>query len=277
MIFSKLHSLYWRVINKFKRTLKKRSWTKNPANCSTTFFKEGLQLLEPHMLGEATIKKLISNSNVIEEALLVLDKLEVNHDVNFIIDFYKKGLNLYKDNWVYADINTALIGLSRVMKIENYMEIGVRRGRSMCMLASQQKEANFYGFDMWVEDYHDSPNPGPDFVKKELEKVGFQGNANFINGDSKNTVPEFFKKNPDLFFDIITIDGDHSLRGAKKDIKNILPRLKIGGAIVFDDISSQEHSYLRKLWIKQIKNKDNYYSYEFTDIGLGIAVGIRKY
>ena len=58
------------------------------------------------------------------------------------------------------------------MKVENYMEIGVRRGRSLCMLASQQKEANLYGFDMWIEDYHDSPNPGPDFVKKELEKEG---------------------------------------------------------------------------------------------------------
>ena len=80
------------------------------------------------MLGEATIKKLISNSNAVEEALLILNKLEVNHDINFILDFYEKGLKLYKDNWVYADINTALIGLSKVMKVENYMEIGVRRG-----------------------------------------------------------------------------------------------------------------------------------------------------
>ena len=42
------------------------------------------------MLGEATIKKLISNSNAVEEALLILNKLEVNHDINFILDFYRK-------------------------------------------------------------------------------------------------------------------------------------------------------------------------------------------
>ena len=84
MIFSQLHSFYWRAINKIKRTLKKSSWIKNPSNHSTTFFKDGLQLLEPHMLGEATIQKLISNSNIIEEALLVLNKLEVNNDINFI-------------------------------------------------------------------------------------------------------------------------------------------------------------------------------------------------
>lgn len=277
MFFSKLHSLYWRVINKIKRTLKRNSWKKIPSNSSTTFFKDGIQLLDPHLLGPETIKNLISNNEVIKEALLILKKLESNHDVEFISEFYEKGLRLYGDKWVYADINTALVGLSKIMDIENYMEIGVRRGRSLCMLGSQKKTANLYGFDMWIEDYHNSPNPGPDFVNKELDKFDFQGKANFINGDSKTTVPNFFKENPNLFFDLITIDGDHSLKGAYRDIKNVLPRLKIGGAIVFDDISSHEHLYLKKLWTKEIKNKNNFYSYEFTDTGLGIAVGIKKY
>lgn len=277
MFFSKLHSLYWRVINKIKRTLKRNSWKKIPSNSSTTFFKDGIQLLDPHLLGRETIKNLISNNEVIKEALLILKKLESNHDVEFISEFYEKGLRLYGDKWVYADINTALVGLSKIMDIENYMEIGVRRGRSLCMLGSQKKTANLYGFDMWIEDYHNSPNPGPDFVNKELDKFDFQGKVNFINGDSKTTVPNFFKENPNLFFDLITIDGDHSLKGAYRDIKNVLPRLKIGGAIVFDDISSHEHIYLKKLWTKEIKNKNNFYSYEFTDTGLGIAVGIKKY
>ena len=277
MFFSKLHSLYWRVINKIKRTLKRNSWKKIPSNSSTTFFKDGIQLLDPHLLGRETIKNLISNNEVIKEALLILKKLESNHDVEFISEFYEKGLRLYGDKWVYADINTALLGLSKIMDIENYMEIGVRRGRSLCMLGSQKKTANLYGFDMWIEDYHNSPNPGPDFVNKELDKFNFQGKVNFINGDSKTTVPNFFKENPNLFFDLITIDGDHSLKGAYRDIKNVLPRLKIGGAIVFDDISSHEHLYLKKLWTKEIKNKNNFYSYEFTDAGLGIAVGIKKY
>ena len=107
-------------------------------------------------------------------------------------EFYEKGLRLYGDKWVYADINTALIGLSKIMDIQNYMEIGVRRGRSLCMLGSQKKTANLYGFDMWIEDYHNSPNPGPNFVKNELDKFDFQGRVNFINGDSKKTVPNFF-------------------------------------------------------------------------------------
>ena len=31
----------------------------------------------------------------------------------------------------------------------------------------------------------------------------------------KETIPKFFK-NKDLFFDVITVDGDHSLGGAKE-------------------------------------------------------------
>ena len=65
--------------------------------------------------------------------------------------------------------------------------------------------------------------------------------------------------------------------GAKRDLNNVISRLKIGGILVFDDISSHEHSYLNKTWHKQIKNKKNFYTYEYTDLGLGIAIAIRKY
>ena len=35
----------------------------------------------------------------------------------------------------------------------------------MTMMASHSPEANFYGFDMWIEDYCDSPNQ-VQFVKE---------------------------------------------------------------------------------------------------------------
>ena len=81
--------------------------------------------------------------------------------------------------------------LCKNIKIGNYLEIGVRRGRSMCVLASQANEANFYGFDLWIKNYTGSENPGPDFVRSELNKFNFKGNLNFIDGDSKKTIPNF--------------------------------------------------------------------------------------
>ena len=99
----------------------------------------------------------------------------------------------------------------------------------------------------------------------------------FIDGDSKKTIPNFFKNNPNLYFDVITVDGDHSLYGAKIDLRNVLDKLKIGGILVFDDISSHEHPYLNNVWENIIKKRKNFYSWEFSELGLGVAFAIRKY
>tara|TARA_Y100000588_G_C14280386_1_gene936817 strand:+ start:7734 stop:8570 length:837 start_codon:yes stop_codon:yes gene_type:complete len=276
-IYSKIHSLYYRLINKINRVNKRKRWSAIPIQEATTFFSDKAQLFDPHLVGAQTLGKQMTNHHSITDALEILDKITPNDDVEFAKKFYKKGLEIYGDNWVYADINTALITISRNVDVQNYMEIGVRRGRSMAMLASKSPNANLYGFDMWIQNYCGSENPGPEFVEEELRSVGFSGNAKFIDGDSKKTVPVFFKENPDLFFDVITVDGDHSIGGATVDLKNVIERLKIGGILVFDDITSQEHSYLDKVWNKTIKNRDNFYTYEFGDIGLGVAIAIRKY
>ena len=56
-----------------------------------------------------------------------------------------------------------------------------------------------------------------------------------------------------------------------------MPKLKIGGILVFDDISSHEHSYLKNVWVKQVKNRKNFHTFEYGDLGLGVAIAIRKY
>ena len=277
MLYSNLHSLYYRLINKINRVNKKKSWASTPIQDSTTFFGETSQLFDPHLVGAKNLGLQMQTKKTYEQVLDVLNKITPNNDVKFAKEFIEKGIEKYGDSWLYADINTALITIGKNIDVENYMEIGVRRGRSMAMLASQSPNANFYGFDMWIEDYCGSENPGPDFVKSELGKVGYNGKISFVNGDSKKTVPKFFKDNPDTYFDVITVDGDHSIGGAIKDLNNVMPRLKIGGILVFDDISSQEHSYLSQVWVKQVKNRSNFYTYEFDDLGLGVAIAIRKY
>ncbi len=39
------------------------------------------------------------------------------------------------------------------------------------------------------------------------------------------------------FFDRFTVDGEHSPRGVSLDVRDLLLRLKVGGVIVFNDIS----------------------------------------
>ena len=147
----------------------------------------------------------------------------------------------------------------------------------MCFGISVKKYKYIYGFDLWIKNYTGVDNPGPEFVRSELKKFNHNGKLVFIDGDSKYTVPSFFNSQKDLFFDVITVDGDHSLRGATIDLKNVIKRLKIGGILVFDDISSHEHPYLNGVWEKVIKSRKNFYTWEFRDVGLGVAFAIRKY
>lgn len=278
MFYSFLHSLFYRLLIKLKKLKKKKSWSQIPYQKETTYFSSDFMLYEPHLAGAKTFGNLITRAKTSSEVLEVLEQLTPGEaSLEYVINFYKNGLKVYGEDWRYADINTAIYIFSKFLNVENYLEIGVRRGRSMSVFASQSTNANIYGFDMWIPDYAGSENPGESLVKTELSKFDFKGKLTLIDGDSKKTVPSFFKANPDLFFDLITVDGDHSVGGAKRDLKNVIERLKIGGVLVFDDISSQEHPYLNNLWQRVIKNDDRFYTYEYGDLGLGVAFAIRKY
>ena len=115
--------------------------------------------------------------------------------------------------------------------------------------------------------------PGPDFVRKELAAVGHAGNVTLLAGDSRRTVPAFLRAHPDLYFDLITVDGDHSVEGAAIDLANTLPRLKVGGILVFDDIASAPH--LKRVWEKVIERESRFVSWQFSEAGAGVAAAIR--
>lgn len=142
---------------------------------------------------------------------------------------------------------------------------------------SSPRQAKIVGFDMWIPNYVGIENPGPDFVQKELGKVGYKRKAEFVTENSRYTVPKYFKDNPDTFFDIITVDGDRTAKGARMDLKNFIPRIKVGGFIVFDDICNPYHMHLKKVWKKTIANSNRFQTYSFEELGYGIAYGIKRY
>lgn len=134
------------------------------------------------------------------------------------------------------DVRCVLSWLARELRPETYLEVGVRRGFSMAVVAARCPEVEIYGFDSWVPRYGGVENPGPRFVQSEMERVGYRKKVHFVTGDSHQTLPAFFRV-PNAF-DIITIDGDHSLLGAYRDLLDTLPHCSPGGAVVFDDIAA---------------------------------------
>jgi hypothetical protein len=160
---------------------------------------------------------------------------------------------------------------------KRYLEIGVRRGRSVAAVVSANPECALVMFDMWVAGYAGMENPGPDFVRQELKHIGHCGDMKFIDGDSHVTVPLYLARNPDESFDLITVDGDHTPEGAVQDLCDVLPRLKIGGAIIFDDVCHPIHPELGKVWHDVVASDPRYSAFTYSDCGYGVGFAIRKY
>lgn len=266
-----------RIAYKLKNRLTLPRYGAAPPLERTTYLEDGNQWYVPAMVGPSTFTGEVVGAAAVRRVLAILGKLSRDPYMDFVIGFYERGLDRFGEQWVYSDINTVLLGLTRLLNVQNYLEIGVRRGRSMAMVASQAPCCRIAGFDLWMDNYAGMENPGGDFVCTELERVGFQGKVEFLDGDSKQTVPQYVQAHPDTYFDLVTVDGDHSLEGARADLNNVIPRLKVGGALVFDDVSHQEHPYLGKLWDEFIARDLRFASWSFKEVGFGVAFAIRKY
>ena len=130
---------------------------------------------------------------------------------------------------------------------------------------------------MWIDDYAGMENPGPDHVRSELEKVGHRGKLELIDGNSHSVVPALFRERPELSFDLITVDGDHSVKGAAQDLEDVLPRLNIGGVLVFDDTRHPAHPELHDVWHSVVGSQRRYATWEFDDVGYGVALAVRRW
>jgi predicted O-methyltransferase YrrM len=277
MLYSHLHGLYCRVRNKISRTLKRHRWQEIPHQQQVTFFTESYQLFEPLLAGPSTFSPHCVGAEAVHGVLPIIESLGADPYLDFVKGYYRKGLAEFGDEWNYADMSTVLYGICKVLNVQSYLEIGVRRGRSMAVVASMRPHCRIVGFDLWIPDYCGVDNPGRDFVRTELEKVNYRGTVEFVDGNSRKTVPEYFQKHTEAYFDLVTVDGDHSIGGAVRDLKNVIPRIKIGGILVFDDISSYEHPYLLKVWNKLVVNNRRFAAYSFTELGLGVGFAIRRY
>ncbi|OGO50563.1 MAG: hypothetical protein A2148_02590 [Chloroflexi bacterium RBG_16_68_14] len=187
--------------------------------------------------------------------------------------FYRWAQAKFGKYWRHADILTALWAAATLIRPTSYLEIGVHRGRSAAVVGAVCPQCAIYGFDLWIPEYGGASNPGPAFVQGELRAVGHRGSVALVSGDSRKTLPAFLRQHPDLYFDLITIDGDKSVLGVATDFANALPRLKVGGVLVFDDLPAVP--VLGRVWQRVIRRDRRYVSWEFGHGQLGVAVAVR--
>ncbi|OGK95283.1 MAG: hypothetical protein A2X36_02340 [Elusimicrobia bacterium GWA2_69_24] len=248
-----------------------------PLQDETTFRERGTNWYEPNLAGPATFAERCSSAETVSGVMGILKMLTADKFIDFTLEYYQAGLDRFRARWKYADILTVLLAICQSIKVESYLEIGVRRGRSMAVVAATHPRAELVGFDAWIADYVGIENPGPEFVQEELKKVGYAGTVELISGDSRRTVPQYFRRHPNAFFDLITVDGDHSAGGARIDVLNVIPRLKVGGFLVFDDIRNPYHPRLRKVWERYLQRSRRFMTATFEELGYGVGFAIKRY
>ena len=231
------------------------------------------------LVGAQTLARMIVESpeHYVAGARDLLRELSPDDYGTYMIQFYEAGLSRYGSRWGYADLVTIVLGLAEHLRPRRYLEIGVRRGRSVCAVGKLTPACEIAMFDMWLENYAGMENPGPDFVRAELHKVGHLGKVEFINGNSHETLPQYFSENPQKTFDLIAVDGDHTNLGAAQDIADVLPHLAIGGAIALDDISHPKFPGLKSVWQRMIVENPRFSAWTYDEVGYGVGFAVRKW
>lgn len=227
------------------------------------------------ILTPGTLARLAGSKELMDELLSFHASLPQDEVVSYLDAWYREGLRRFGVHWQFLDIVNVLYAASKTLKPAKYLEIGVRRGRSTCVVARGHPEVNIVACDAWVQNYAGIDNPGPEFVGAELRKHGLRGQVEFLSGDSHVQIPKYFAAHPQEYFDLMTVDGDHSAEGAYRDLHDVLPHLALGGVIVFDDIIWPQHRYLLGVWRQVVKDFPFLSAYEYTEKGCGIAFAIR--
>ena len=119
-------------------------------------------------------------------------------------------------------------------KILNIAEIGVYKGRGTSLwnveLINKNLNYNYYAIDHFMgSNEHDKSVNYYNLTLENLQPI--LNRINLIKNDSISESQNY----PDNFFDIVYIDASHEYEYVLKDIKNWLPKVKIGGIICGDD------------------------------------------
>lgn len=192
------------------------------------------------------------------------------------VEMLQAGVRRCGDAWDYLDNICVSHAFADLARPRHVLEIGVRRGMCTAAVVSAAPDANLHCVDLWIAEYGGHDNPGPDAVRPNLGALGHRGSAEFYTGDSHSVLPGLFRQNPDLLYDLILVDGDHSESGALQDLSDVFPRLAPGGMLVFDDIAHPSHLVLLRVWRHCMASLGmKVRSAEYLDHGHGVAIAIR--
>jgi predicted O-methyltransferase YrrM len=131
-----------------------------------------------------------------------------------------------------------LFGLARQMKAAKVIEIGRYKGGSTLLLgAAMNGDGKLWSIDIGEKEARmyqgEKTRSFDDQLRDVCSKFGLK-NVDVIVGDSRTLEIETGE------VDLVFIDGDHTYEGVKNDFERFGRRLRVGGALLFDDTFDEE-------------------------------------
>jgi predicted O-methyltransferase YrrM len=125
-----------------------------------------------------------------------------------------------------------LFGLIRELKPQKVIEIGRYKGGSTLLIAAAMNgEGEFWSIDIGEKEARLQGDETSRPFDRQLVDVcrRFGLRVNIIVGDSRTIRIETNE------VDLVFIDGDHSYEGVRNDFERFGKRVRVGGAVIFDD------------------------------------------
>lgn len=146
-----------------------------------------------------------------------------------------------KDAGTGVDEKLFLLAAVGMVKPSSILEIGVSAGHATLWLAAaaQLAGARMVSVDNWSAA-HGGRAKGPEKAITRLKDNGLEGTVEFVNSDSV----AYLRSCADGEFDLVWVDGDHSVEGATADIKEAL---RVAGKLVIvHDTNQQAYRTVRE-------------------------------
>lgn len=164
-----------------------------------------------------------------------------------------------------------------------YLEIGVFLGSTSEWMLDNiltHPDARLVGIDPWIWFKTMRKRfPTEEIWEKEMLdrieslRIKYKGRADFIQGYSQDILRrESYKDNS---FDLIYIDGQHTILSVLRDFSLSWPLLKVGGVMIFDDYLNPRNNEVKEsvdLILRGIGKDGKQYELLFKNY----QVGIRK-
>jgi len=130
---------------------------------------------------------------------------------------------------VNYDLESVFITLEQLgipINIKTYMEIGVQDGNSTLNVIRMFPKMRLAVLcDNWGPG-HGGTNRGSNaYVANRIIESGFPiGRVQFLDGDSRELIPAYFRTFPEAYFDLVVIDDDHSVPTLLQHLSVVLGR-----------------------------------------------------